>query len=802
MSNPRQRRKPRLAAGIAILSLVASLAVVGVVAAASPANAAFASACSGASDTHFTDHPGDAANCLFDYGIAKGKADGTFGENDDLIRSQFASFVTRFLDAAGVTHTARTPFRDVTPATVPDANVLQEIEEGHAAGVVNGFSDHSAQVVNGDLCAGTPCQPGDFGPQYPMSVAQGCTIVLNMMDAIHAANPSAPAGGSTGDPSTDYDHCVAIGIIDLGATDAGGTTYPNGKTDTIKRGLFADMLAQALQKEVTAGVIPNHYTTSNQDFTPDTGANGSPTINTFSPTGAGGSGLKTKTVTFTGLGTDDVSVALLPCAGDNGAAGFVYYNGATVSFRDLDTNNPNSTPDNMADAVGVPGWDATSPVSSFNAPGTFNEGGTDGELELLSTNGNPVSNGGYETGVTPDAGVVTVAVSNFSDEGDCGQVLVWQDDNTDDALNLDAANKPTELFGVSGPLVWTGGEAPSGSSGGDVVYYDSVNHIMYTDDTNGVFYKIHTNDSPFYDEQVQGNGAFPITVAEFEKYISSGDNFGFQSGGYSASGGNQYLQEYDFGQTPMNVTATQGDFDTDSGAAPDDVKLTIGSLPTDVLIDHICAYRDGAGINNQVTGTNCTADGSGASTTIVDSNPGPGVFHYRVSVVGQADDESDWSEPVTVTVTTPVGPVAGAPLSDSAVHTDGNSDGIVNDGDILINTFNETMNDPAADAQLGICDGDGTCGLLQNGVNATFAKVAANRTVVIVGPAGPVIVANGGNGTLDYASGACLGFGPPGVCAVNLPAPADTHGFTDTDENLQWTNTPPSPIMNGADPAY
>jgi len=785
--------------------MLASLVVVGVVGNAVNANAAYTTACSGATDTHFTDHPGTAANCLFDYGIALGKANGTFGENDPLIRAQFASFVTRFLDAAGVPHTARTPFPDVNTNSVPDANVLQEIEEGHAAGVVNGYSAQSKEVVNGDTCVGTgqPCQPGDFGPEHNMSVAQACTIVLNMMDAIHAANPAAPAGNATGDPATDYDACVANGILDLNAKDASGATYPNGKSDTVQRGLFADMLAQALQKEVDAGVIPNAYTSSNGTFISDTTAN--PTVVTFSPTSAGGSGLKTKTITFTHVGTDDVSVALLPCAGDNGAAGFVYMTGGTT-FRDLDRQNPNNTPDNKADAVGIPGWRATSPVSGFVPPGFDNAGGTDGALQILSVNGDPQPNGGYDANITPDSangGTIAVAVSNFTNDGDCAQVLVFQDTNSDDALNLDSANKANELFGVSGPVVWTGGEAPSGSSGGDVVFYDAVNHIMYTDDTNGVFYKIRSNDSPFYDEQVQGNGAFPITVAQFEQYISSGDNFDFQSGGYSASGGNQFLQEYDFGQTPKGVSATQGDFDNDAGAAPDDVKLTIGTLPTDVLIDHICAYRDGAGINNQVTGTNCTANGTGSAvTSIVDSNPGPGTFHYRVSVVGQADDESDWSEPVTVTVTTPVGPVAGAPLSDSAVHTDGNSDGIVNDGDILINTFNETMNAPAADAQLGVCDGDGTCGLFQNGVNATFSKVAANRIVVIVGSAGPVIVSNGGNGTLDYASGPCLGFGPNGVCAVNLPAPADTHGYTDTDENLEWTDANNPPLMDGADVGY
>jgi len=474
MSNPRPRRT-RLAAFASTVALMATLAVVGVVGSAVPANAAYTTACSGATNTHFSDNPGTAANCLFDYGIAKGKADGTFGEDDNLIRAQFASFVTRFLDAAGVPHSARTSFPDVNSNSVPDATVLQEIEEGHAAGVVNGYSAQSKEVVNGDTCVGTgqPCQAGDFGPEHNMSVAQACTIVLNMMDAIHAANPAAPAGNATGDPSTDYDACVANGILDLNAKDASGATYPNAKTHTIKRGLFADMLAQTLQKEVDAGVIPNAYT-GNQQFKPDTTAN--PTVVTFNPTSAGGSGLKTRTVTFTNVGTDPVSVALLPCGGDIGPQGFAMPDG---TFHDADTTNTNSLPDSKADGVGYPAFLQSNPEGAFIAAGTFSEGGNEGELQILSVNGDPQPNGGYDSNITPDNGSIAVAVQNFTDEGDCGQVLVFRDTNADDALNLDAGNKPTEAFGVSGPVVWTGGEAPNGASGRHHVLRQGRRHHVH-----------------------------------------------------------------------------------------------------------------------------------------------------------------------------------------------------------------------------------------------------------------------------------------------------------------------------------
>ncbi|MEY2432888.1 MAG: hypothetical protein QOC92_2613, partial [Acidimicrobiaceae bacterium] len=236
MSNARSRRGTRLTAGGAILGVLVTL-LVGAIA---PANAAIGSACTGANTQSgaFSD-AGTAANCLKAYGIAKGKNDGTFGEDDNLIRAQFGSFATRFLTAANVAHSARTPFSDVNANTVPDANVLKDIEEGHAAGVVNGFTD------------------GTFQPTANMTVSQAATIVMNLAQAIHKANSNAPDLAPVNDPATGkpdtaqtYDLAVSKGILDVNAADKGGTAYPKGKSDTTKRGLFADMLAQLLQKEV------------------------------------------------------------------------------------------------------------------------------------------------------------------------------------------------------------------------------------------------------------------------------------------------------------------------------------------------------------------------------------------------------------------------------------------------------------------------------------------------------------------------------------------------------------------------
>ena len=97
MSSTRSRASRRFVATGAVLGLLVSLVVGLAGPGVGPASAAIGSACTGANSQQgaFTD-AGLAANCLKAYGIALGKKDGTFGEDDPLKRSQFASFATRF----------------------------------------------------------------------------------------------------------------------------------------------------------------------------------------------------------------------------------------------------------------------------------------------------------------------------------------------------------------------------------------------------------------------------------------------------------------------------------------------------------------------------------------------------------------------------------------------------------------------------------------------------------------------------------------------------------------------------------
>ena len=193
----------------------------------------YARACAAAT-TGFSD-AGLAANCLKLYGLSFGKNDGTFGENDQLVRSQVSSLLSRLLAAAGVTLPQRRVFADTTGLT--NEQVRTEIEELAGSGIIAGFPD------------------GDFHPADNLTVAQAATLVVRTLAYIHSAKPAAPT--VTVLPSTGDNHTYAIneGILDTHAANLGNGVYVDQPGDVTARGLLADMLAQSLQQLVDAKVI-------------------------------------------------------------------------------------------------------------------------------------------------------------------------------------------------------------------------------------------------------------------------------------------------------------------------------------------------------------------------------------------------------------------------------------------------------------------------------------------------------------------------------------------------------------------
>jgi hypothetical protein len=173
---------------------------------------------------------GLAADCLKAYGIALGKNDGTFGENDPLLRSQVSSLLARLLTTNGIPLSATRSFPDVNPNTVPNAQVRDEIEHLAGAGIIAGFPD------------------GTFGPAGTLSVAQAATFVVRTLQFIHAQRPSMPDFRDQGSTTANYDYAIAQGILDTSAADKNGARYGTGAGDANKRGLLADMLAQSLER--------------------------------------------------------------------------------------------------------------------------------------------------------------------------------------------------------------------------------------------------------------------------------------------------------------------------------------------------------------------------------------------------------------------------------------------------------------------------------------------------------------------------------------------------------------------------
>jgi len=198
-------------------------------------------ACRGASQLvdAFQD-AGYAADCLKLYGIALGKDDGTFGEHDQLTRSQVSSFLARLIALSGVELSAPSrTFPDVNESVVPNFQVRSEIESLAGSGIITGFPD------------------GTFGPAENLTVAQAATLLIRTLAFIAAANPAAPPIADQGSTTDNYVFATGLFLLVSNATDIDGFTYSVEPSDVTERGLLADMLCQGLRGLVATGVIEN-----------------------------------------------------------------------------------------------------------------------------------------------------------------------------------------------------------------------------------------------------------------------------------------------------------------------------------------------------------------------------------------------------------------------------------------------------------------------------------------------------------------------------------------------------------------
>ena len=216
--------------------LLAAVVLIGVtlatlVAVGSPASAFYHNACDRTDKEAgaFAD-AGIAADCLKVYGIALGKTDGTFGEDDKLLRSQVSSLLARTLSLEVIALSKRRSFSDVNANTVPNSQVRDEIELLAGSGVIAGFPD------------------GLFHPGDSMTVAQAATFMVRTLQIIHTQRPSMPDFRDQGTTTANYNYALSQGILDPSAEDTNTAQYHSEPADPTVRGLLADMIAQSLQK--------------------------------------------------------------------------------------------------------------------------------------------------------------------------------------------------------------------------------------------------------------------------------------------------------------------------------------------------------------------------------------------------------------------------------------------------------------------------------------------------------------------------------------------------------------------------
>jgi hypothetical protein len=228
-----------------VVLVVVALAALAAPASSTPSSQAvihsildYGNACQGASvpPSGFAD-AGLAADCLRVYGVALGKVDGTFGEDDMLRRSQVSSLLVRLMQAAGTNLSRTHSFPDVNKTTVPDDQVRHEIELLTGSGIIVGFPD------------------GAFHPGEQLTVTQGAALVVRTLAFLHDHDPRIPAFADQGSTAADYDFAVDNQLLLDGSTDVHGAIYDTSREGMANRGVLAEMLAQALQVLVDARAI-------------------------------------------------------------------------------------------------------------------------------------------------------------------------------------------------------------------------------------------------------------------------------------------------------------------------------------------------------------------------------------------------------------------------------------------------------------------------------------------------------------------------------------------------------------------
>ncbi len=669
-------------------------------------------------DVSATDPAIDEIICLVATELTKGTSATTYSPNLSITRRQMALFIKRTADLANEldtgTNIAPLPAYDGAPDFLDIAGESTEVKEA------------IGQLAQADIVQGTSATT--YSPRANVSRRQMAAFINRLQDFL-TGDPFTTTGDFFNDDAGDSGEANlnAVASVGIFQGDGAGNVDPGGD---LTRRQMAFVLLRHLQVNFDAGDIDGAFAPSTNATLASDATDGTQTV-TFDPNGTG---IRSKTYTFSGLDdTKTYDVAMFPVNYGGGYEDSAVNTDGIWSFRDQDAPF-----DGLAD----------DPCNT-----------SDGQSEIVSINGVAV-NSACEYNVSPEGGALEIRLENFSDEADSAYLVAWAGATNND-LNLDDADLPSEAFGAIGPILWTGGECVTGDDVyGDILLLDQVAKSLVLDSADcTAFYD--SADDYFYDYNI------PISLAEFGSAVNNGDYIETEDlttdDNYSRTSPNNWDLDDDNTGTPTAVTASAADSDssaTDTAANDVTVRWTHNPPLANMADDDngyagYCITRWSTTFVNQ--GTDCFYYSGGATsdavvnnrTAILEDVPA-GAWRYTVYAYSASDDSGDYSDP-SAAVTTAV--ASGAPKSIATTSGDTDLSGTINSGDVLTVKFDQTMNNTVTGDSITVRDGDGTVCSITDVTNATVTYTTTtltNDTLNILLTGAPVCTSAGTIGGLQY----------------------------------------------------
>ena len=305
--------------------------------------------------------------------------------------------------------------------------------------------------------------------------------------------------------------------------------------------------------------------------------------------------------------------------------------------------------------------------------------------------------------------------------------IVFQDVNGNNALDLDAADRPTETVGVGGSVRFTPAE---GSVGSQTVVVGTVNTAenFFTNSFETVTFRYDANDAFQY-------GGSGITLSQFELVLSSGDTV-FVNYIPNSSGASTFNLTNDVGRGAPFVSTAVDSYD--GGTTQNDVRLLIFEPSSNVNgISYVvqratatggsASCTPGAGTYRQIAAI--TVPTGSDSTTYLDPNRPSGTYCYRVGATNPVTNTAAFGYGNPATVANPPTPVGPPTSLDARVSTNVGFTTSLDSGDVVKIAFSEAMTAPASGATIRAQDDDGTVADLVCGTNATCVLNASSEIV-------------------------------------------------------------------------